>query len=84
MKRNIKCVRSPKKDRDRNGLYGAKDTGWIGRAARRAALIRRRPFSGGKTRPYFSAKSENVAKKALTAKGSEASKLSARRCMVPG
>src|SRR5947208_15315867 len=57
MKRNIKCVRSQKKDRNHNGLYGTKDTGWIGRAARRATMIRRRPFSRGKTRPYFSAKS---------------------------
>src|SRR5438552_8281248 len=57
MKRNIKCVHSPKKDRNHNGLYGAKDRGWVGTAARRATMIRCRPFSRGKTRPYFSAKS---------------------------
>src|SRR5204863_10128875 len=57
MKRNIKCVRGQKKDRNHNGLYGTKDTAWVGRASPPARMLRRRPFSRGKTRPYFSAKS---------------------------
>src|SRR5205085_1256878 len=57
MKRNIKCVRSQKKDRNHKGLYGTKDTGWVGRASPLARMIRRRRFRRGKTRPYFSAKS---------------------------
>src|SRR5882757_7448645 len=57
MKRNIKCVHSQKKDRNHNGLYGTKDKARVGRAGPPATMIRRRPFSRGKTRPYFSAKS---------------------------
>src|SRR5438874_12289206 len=84
MKRNIKCVRSQKKDRNHNGLYGTKDTGWIGRAARRAKMIRRRRFSRGKTRPYFSAKSGARTWRKKRDGVPEPSKLVLRRCMVPG